>query len=401
MHRVWWSKRQHRLPVTLFTHSDLSRLKSVEAQCRGYPGGIISVAVWVPLIAHNSTAPAPGRPPPLTPSTPEYLDAAHKAALENATAILEHLFLAMETPGQPPSPSSPEGSGTGTGTTTSATSTANQTHETCVMRLMLVEDDVMASLMPLNILRNAAMLAATTPLVAMVDADMALSWSFASRVLVNATRAAELERRAVQERVVWVIPIFDTDDKLPLPERMALAEAAVQREGARLLSLWHSEERVFPYGSRGFSPGHAPTDCVRWSGAYTDHEVEYREGKALPPYDSRFRGYFRDKIVNTAYVASLGFKFRVLPDVWMVHRPHEPCVASYKWQWYHNLASNPTPLEKLVPLPNGTWIRARAANNVHSLSTYKESTSATANGSYQLVLNEATVFCRAVLRWWR
>jgi hypothetical protein len=140
--------------------------QSVEAQCRGFPGGIISVAVWLPLIVTNDTHPQHDARADLTSE--------HLRALQNATDTLERLFQGIEGESQPAS-----GSGGGHDTT-------------CMLRVLLlyelVASDIMAALMPLNILRNAAMLATTTSMVAMVDADMATNAGMASDVLVNKTR---------------------------------------------------------------------------------------------------------------------------------------------------------------------------------------------------------------------
>ncbi|GLI58552.1 hypothetical protein VaNZ11_000296 [Volvox africanus] len=393
MHRIWWSKHRHRLALSIFTHSDLDRLKSLERQCRGYRGGLIAVAVWVPIIVAPATPPAPGH----KPQSGYNLTAAQSATLAIATDTVDRFYRTFESPAND---SSADGS--------------SHPH-TCTLRIVLVYElvanDIMATLMPLNILRNTAMLMTTTPLVAMVDADMLFNWGLAAKVLMNASRVVMMERWAMQDHMVWVIPIFDTNDTRSIPERVSLAEEAVaggHNPKAKLLDMWHKRGDVYPYGMYGFTLGHGPTNYETWSQTSNDYNVTYQTGyepffivarKVLIPYDSRFRGYYKDKIVNIAYVASIGFKFRVLPDVWMVHQAHTPSMASYKWLKHHS--NIPTPLDKSVQILNGSWVPARMANLIHSVSTYEESLKLMSQGKYELLTDKATEHCRAVLSWWQ
>ncbi|GIL70812.1 hypothetical protein Vretimale_3904 [Volvox reticuliferus] len=393
IHRIWWSKRKHRLALTMFTQSGLDRLKSLERQCHGYPGGLITVAVWVPIIVAPATLPTPGQ----NPQRGYNLTATQSAMLANATDTVDRFYRIFE-------PHSND-------------SLADSHLRTCVLRVVLVyelvADSIMATLMPLNILRNTALLMATTPLVAMVDADVLLNWGLAAKVLMNASRVVMMERQAMQEQTAWVMPIFDTNEALSIPERISLAQEAVAdgpNPKAKLLDMWQKRGLVFPYGAHGFMLGHGPTDYDAWSHTSSDYNVTYQAGyepffigarKTLIPYDSRFRGYFKDKIVNVAYVASMGSTFRILPDVWMVHQAHLPSMASYKWLKNHHTANITTPLDKHIRIVNGSWVTARKANSIHSYSTYEESLVHMSEGKYKLVTDKATEHCRSVLPWWQ
>lgn len=48
--------------------------------------------------------------------------------------------------------------------------------------------------------------------------------------------------------------------------------------------------------------------------------LAWRHG--LPPYDERFRGFFRNKITYLWHLHTLGYQFYVEPGAFVVHYPH-------------------------------------------------------------------------------
>ena len=46
-----------------------------------------------------------------------------------------------------------------------------------------------------------------------------------------------------------------------------------------------------------------------------------------PWFDSRFRGYGRNKIMYAAALNSSGFNFIIDPDAFIIHRPHTKSTA--------------------------------------------------------------------------
>ncbi|GLC43921.1 hypothetical protein PLESTM_001535900 [Pleodorina starrii] len=179
-------------------------LQALKAQCRSFPGGIIAAAVYLPLVKRE---PQEGSQ---EVNDNILLSAANTLELRNVTATLDALFREMEMNNQ---------------------STSTSSSSACSLRLLLlyevVGDEMLAALMPINALRNAAFLAADTPLVAMVDVDLSPSWSLAGQVLVDSERASILQERAEEDRVVWVMPAFDTNQDMTFSEREAVADAVV------------------------------------------------------------------------------------------------------------------------------------------------------------------------------
>ncbi|GFR39665.1 hypothetical protein Agub_g136, partial [Astrephomene gubernaculifera] len=121
LHQVFWSKKQSQLPLTIFVGATLERLGMLEAQCRSYPGPL-SAAIYVPLLQQT-----PG--PQLTPANQELL--------QQATASVKQLFDSLESNPQPPSCSL-----------------------TALLLFELSSDPALLTLLPINSLRNAALLAA-------------------------------------------------------------------------------------------------------------------------------------------------------------------------------------------------------------------------------------------------
>lgn len=76
-------------------------------------------------------------------------------------------------------------------TTSAATAAQGDPWAPCALTVLLlyevVSDPALLSLVPINSLRNAALLAASTPLAAMVDVDLAPSSSLAEEVLSPGT----------------------------------------------------------------------------------------------------------------------------------------------------------------------------------------------------------------------
>ncbi|EFJ50228.1 hypothetical protein VOLCADRAFT_89141 [Volvox carteri f. nagariensis] len=378
------------------------------------------------------------------------LSESNAAALRNATATLEALFRDLDAQ-PPPAPSYSFPSFldlTGAAGGSRAVSNANATAAAaaaaagadadagatpaataigaCVLRLMLlyelVADEVMAALMPINALRNAAILAADTPLVAMVDVDLSPSLSLSQHLLSNRTRAAELQRRAEAERTVWVIPAFDTQRRLSLPGREAVADLAVavphSAKGTRLVALWKKAEKIYPFAYDVYRAGHSATDYNKWFRSKLDYQVSYRPGyepwfigarMALPAYDARFRGYSWNKVTNVRHVAALRFSFWVITDSWLVHRPHAPtasCTVCTKEK--PSKSSPPLPSEKVTTAAldkrirfKGKWHRARDAFIRRAKGFYQSAVDLMRQGNYEPVTDVAWRNCRRVLSWWQ
>ena len=76
---------------------------------------------------------------------------------------------------------------------------------------------------------------------------------------------------------------------------------------------------------------HGPTNYSRWVTATEPYEIKYEVGyepyvivakRYFPWADERFIGYYRNKVSILEYMYSLGVKYMVHPNVYVMHRPH-------------------------------------------------------------------------------
>lgn len=51
----------------------------------------------------------------------------------------------------------------------------------------------------------------------------------------------------------------------------------------------------------------------------------------LPPYDPRFRGYGLNKVQHAYHLATLGFRFLVMTNHYVITAPHPRCEGQSRW----------------------------------------------------------------------
>lgn len=206
----------------------------------------------------------------------------------------------------------------------------------CQLRLVLVyeliSEERAVALYPINSLRNLARLLTDTPLIANLDVDMLPSLSLCESLAPGAagtqgtgTGVALLEGVEAQQRV-YIVPAFETRCGGPL-----FADAIVVSDKASLGRmdgggcLGRFRARVAPWS-------HLPTNFDVWHhGDGSPYHVAYTlefepwflssRQKSLF-YDSRFRGYGKNKVVQVAAMNASGVSFWVHGSGFLVHRTH-------------------------------------------------------------------------------
>ena len=230
-----------------------------------------------------------------------------------------------------------------------------------VRRTIALYEDGGLGLYPINAARNAALRLATTELVLLLDVDFLPSTGLHSTV---AGSAAELRRRCVEERRLLVLPAFESCAD-------ACEAAALAAGGKPALAAAVVAGRARTFASDGrcgdtFPQGHRATDSKRWLATDGAYSVEHEEGfepfvvasrRLVPPYDERFTGFGRNKILQLWEAARLcGFTFEVVPSHFVVHARH---AASHAQRAVLGDPAAAEPGPRLLPSIKALYDRAR------------------------------------------
>ncbi|CAM9740232.1 unnamed protein product, partial [Hapterophycus canaliculatus] len=195
---------------------------------------------------------------------------------------------------------------------------------------------------PINQLRNRALAQAKTDLVLICDVDFRPCHRLAG-VARSIGQSTAIHKRVSCGLNCVVLPAFEVrdddnagDDNGDYGSRMGVERPdklwwvnTLSSKGS-LLQQW-GEGRVVPFASRVWTQGHRASNFDKWKGASTPYEVQYEEGfepfvimnrLLVPPFDERFDGYGRNKVIFFYRLHALGFSFIVDPELFLIHAPH-------------------------------------------------------------------------------
>eukprot|EP00879_Flechtneria_rotunda_P015933 GHRR01016662.1.p1 GENE.GHRR01016662.1~~GHRR01016662.1.p1 ORF type:complete len:419 (+),score=164.37 GHRR01016662.1:736-1992(+) len=285
------SKQPAQSSLTVVTALTLERLNVLEAQCRSWPGGPLTAVIYAPLTA-----------------TPQQLS----GSTQQQQAVAE---ISGSTPNRVPTPEQQQQlkaiGETVSGVVQRSDALADNA---CSLTALLVYEIVardMEDQLPINSLRNQALLLAQTPLVAMLDVDMLASVSLTDAVL-NATQAQGLVGLLKGQKRVVILPAFETIPwESPGPghaEALLHKLAAHARKSGKAELQALIDSQLLQVFNQAVNPrGHGETDYRRWfrSTASTtrSYQVQPKSQRYEPwyvldrrmalqhPYDEIFRGY--------------------------------------------------------------------------------------------------------------
>lgn len=324
-------QQQQQTAVTLASSLTASRLDQLEAQCALWSGPL-SAVVYAPVLIDATSETRPRRrTSDLPPAARQQLDA--------AAASVAALHARAEA--------SPDG---------------------CALDVLLLfealADARMAAVLPVNAMRNHAILQARTPLVLVADVDLLPARALSRWLQPPSSAANDLKRALEAEDALYVLPAFETPRRDDDPRAAhAAAERAARAKTKAELEGMASRGEVRQFAATLFHEGHDDTQYARWwrvsgggdggssspslDGAYAlgpspaapasrtwkDFEPWFIVARARAPwYDSRFRGYGWNKVALLAHLKALGFSFRVHPAGYLVHRQHERSGADLLYQ---------------------------------------------------------------------
>ncbi|XP_011499396.1 PREDICTED: glycosyltransferase-like protein LARGE1, partial [Ceratosolen solmsi marchali] len=170
---------------------------------------------------------------------------------------------------------------------------------------------------PVNYLRNVAMTYITLPYIFQLDIDF-LPQIGLYKNLMNYIIQQNLTE---SHHVALVVPAFETQRyrfSFPLSKTEVLSY------------LNHGILYTFRY--HVWSQGHAPTNFTLYKNATEPYEISWEPdfepyivvSRSSPVYDTRFIGFGWNKVSYITHLTALGYKYIVLPDTFIIHRPHAP-----------------------------------------------------------------------------
>ena len=272
--------------VTLVTQCSMDRFKRLEEQALAYGDAPISVAIYVPFDACESTK----------------FTRVKQFYAELVSRGVRHLTISILC-GNAPS------------------------------------EDAYDSLYPVNALRNLALKAATSQLVFLVDVDFVPSRRFSN---VHQEDRSFLD--ACKCGAVLIVPAFEFSgsSKTPVPRTFNGLASSFRKSEARVFDIGRSPGHVQTNFSRWIL---ADTPYfVNYEWKFEPYIIAWRE--RVPWYDEKFRGYGMNKIVHLYEVAQRGAHFIVLPKVFIIARKHHP--SSSKRIWHADRDRGSTRLDSLT-----------------------------------------------------
>ncbi|EFJ46132.1 hypothetical protein VOLCADRAFT_118174 [Volvox carteri f. nagariensis] len=460
---VWWPARPSNLPMTVFTMASMDRLHLLEAQCRGYKGPL-SAAIYLPLPTTGAMSPVAavkgddagdGEAPLAVTLRPARANvkggdvmvdrkgvgkAAAKGRGTNGLAdrrsllgtddtAIDKLMLRQHGAQLSAAREKIQAFFDRVQVLRANHSSSSSLSPVCDLRLMLfaerVSDLQLAAIMPTNVLRNAAALAAQTDLVAMLDADLGVSATF-NMLVSDVDRLRNLFQEAAERPALYVVPAFEPNPLMEMETANGVSDAALSGSKADLIALW-SNSTVKVFHVDGCRQCHKQINHMVWARSNESYEVHFARNFEPwgilprfkdPGYDERFRGWAFDKIQHVESLALFkDFRFVILPDVWIIHRPH-PKVAIARIHAQHQQTRNSKEqqeegksndqvnvlLEQELSLKDGRTGTAYKfyMSYVHSLIRAERSVLEGSNrAKYGPQLNPQLLYCKSKLPWWQ
>ncbi|GBF89222.1 hypothetical protein Rsub_02099 [Raphidocelis subcapitata] len=357
LRKAWWSEKAPRLQLTVVTGLTSSRLDQLEAQCASWKGPL-SAAVYI--VVRGDGAGGMGEEA--------------RGQLEKAEADAAEFHKKMEV--------------------------ADGCQLDMSLLYEVVADDVMTMLLPINVMRNYALVQARTRLVAMVDVDLLLSATL-STWMESKDNVDYLQRECAAKRV-FVMPAFETPHNADqaVAHKFAGDAVAIDKKG---LEEMVGKRLVHQFALYLFREGHNMTEYNKWFAAdkpyqvgwTKDYEPWFITDRFLNPfYDSVFRGYGWNKVTHVNNVNGQGFTFMVHPSAWIVHRQHgrsgaDKMYQSQKKAYEAEAKADPKKAEENTSLAGMTH---RFRNKILA---------ALAEGSYAPSVDDGVKGCVASLPWWQ
>ncbi|XP_053977314.1 xylosyl- and glucuronyltransferase LARGE1-like isoform X2 [Hylaeus volcanicus] len=184
---------------------------------------------------------------------------------------------------------------------------------------------VSQELYPINYLRNTAMSYVSTPFIFQLDVDFLPQYGLHESLMGYITKLNVSE----SDRVALIVPAFET-------ERYRFTFPANKDEVLKFLK----RGVLYTFRYHVWTQGHAATNYSYWRNTMEPYEVSWEPdfepyivvSKLAPRYDTRFIGFGWNKVSYLTHLTVLDYKYIVLPDTFIIHRPHAPSLDIGKFR---------------------------------------------------------------------
>ncbi|XP_043255946.1 LARGE xylosyl- and glucuronyltransferase 1-like isoform X1 [Colletes gigas] len=180
-------------------------------------------------------------------------------------------------------------------------------------------------LYPINYLRNTAMSYVSTPFIFQLDVDFLPQYGLHESLMSYIVKLNISE----SDRVALIVPAFET-------ERYRFTFPADKDELLKFLK----RGVLYTFRYHVWTQGHAATNYSYWRNTMEPYEVSWEPDfepyivvtRLAPRYDTRFIGFGWNKVSYLTHLTVLDYKYIVLPDTFIIHRPHAPSLDIGKFR---------------------------------------------------------------------
>ncbi|EGI59897.1 Glycosyltransferase-like protein LARGE1 [Acromyrmex echinatior] len=180
-------------------------------------------------------------------------------------------------------------------------------------------------LYPINYLRNTAISYVPTPFVFQLDVDFLPQFGLYENIMNYINRLNINE----SDKVALIVPAFET-------ERYRFTFPANKDELLKFLK----RGILYTFRYHVWTQGHAATNYSFWRNSTDPYQVSWEPdfepyiivSKSAPRYDTRFIGFGWNKVSYVTHLTALDYKYIVLPDTFIIHRPHAPSLDIGKFR---------------------------------------------------------------------
>lgn len=176
---------------------------------------------------------------------------------------------------------------------------------------------------PINELRNIALRYVNTPYVFLADADFLPMHDLYSTLKNYIGTFNNMNKKAL------VVPAFETQRY----------RSSLPRNKKELLQMLDNKS-IFTFRYDVWPVGHSPVNYAKWRTAQTPYKVKWQTDfepyivvqANVTEYDKRFLGFGWNKVSHIMELEAQGYDFIVLPNTFIIHKPHAPSADIGKFR---------------------------------------------------------------------